>query len=1109
MRFDLFGDWNNPYLSLPVESKALVGYLLLALYLAILLFAFYRHRREIGQLSAAKVIVWLILILASAIFSNTVEFHLFGAWFPPAQGASLEPVGHDLPLLAHIPILLAAGLGLIPAVLVGLAGGLVRALFETHRTFHMFEVALFGLVASYLIRQEYRGRFFAILRQPLIASLLAALAAWLASIPSLWVFTPGDPLPTFIRVWAFLVADLPVILAQAVLAGMLLQIVFWIRPALKPVQVARRTPPYGRSLNMRMVAFMLPMILIFIVSLFYAVNVTAISIATRQTIIQAARDASNVSERIPFFFQTGQSLISDLAADRDLRSDDAAVRRARLERALRTVAFFDQLALLDGEENLIAIYPSPPLSEPTLSDRERELIKRAARAGATQISSVHQSIRGNFVISFIAPVYDAAGELYGYLVGRADMDRNPMMRGIVSNLQWTLGAGVGFIVDERGRIVAHPDQSALFSTWDTNSTRRRTFDTPQGEAYEDYDLADQRQLVYYLPVQGYPWATVVTVPHEVILAQAAQISTPLVILLALMGVIASAILPLITARLTQPVQELARAASSIAHGELDSQVEVSGEDEVGRLGIAFEQMRIRLKERLEELSLLLAISQAVSASLDLERGLMPILEGAVQATDALSARILLVNASGRLEKTIFSGPLPDRALDSLDAASRQVIDSGQPVLVEDVSQMPEMVAPALLAAGLAAAVGLPLRTKGRVRGVLWVDYAAPRRFNRTEMDFLSTLAGQAAVVAENARLFETVESERGRLAAILASTTDAILVVDREQRLLLANPAAESTFDIRYEHTEERPLPEIIANEQLIEFMAQSVITGKAMIGEIPLLDERTLYVNASPVVDSDGQTLGCVAVLRDITHLKQLDAMKSDFVATVSHDLRAPLTFVRGYTTMIPMVGEVNDKQRDFIEKITTGIEQMTELIDDLLDIGKIEAGVGVEMAPCRLDEIIRGVVDSLQERAQAGQLTLEAKLPAHLPPIIGDQTLLRQAITNLIDNAIKYTTPPPGSVTVRAEERNGYVVISVHDTGIGIAPAEQLRLFEKFYRVKRRETIKIKGTGLGLAIVKSIADQHCGKVWVDSRPGQGSTFYLALPQKQPPKAKTQGRTA
>jgi PAS domain S-box-containing protein len=330
------------------------------------------------------------------------------------------------------------------------------------------------------------------------------------------------------------------------------------------------------------------------------------------------------------------------------------------------------------------------------------------------------------------------------------------------------------------------------------------------------------------------------------------------------------------------------------------------------------------------------------------------------------------------------------------------------------------------------------------------------------------------------------------LEAVLTSTSDAVVVTDKEGRVLLCNPAAEVAFGLPPGSTIGRSVVKIWPTgemDRLLPLETESAVRTE----EIVLPDGRTLFGSASNIISGDGQTIGQVAVLRDITHFKELDAMKSEFVATVSHDLRAPLTYMRGYTTMLPMVGSLSPKQQDYLTKIMAGIEQMTELIDDLLDLGRIDAGVGIVRAECSLAEVVRNVVETMQGQAAARGVNLAAgNLASKL--IQGDQGLIRHAITNLVDNALKYTSAN-GSVTVSVQESDKFMVVAVKDTGIGVAPADQARLFERFYRVKRRETIDIKGTGLGLAIVKSIADWHRGRVWVESQLGQGSTFYLLLP--------------
>ncbi|HZY45024.1 MAG TPA: ATP-binding protein, partial [Anaerolineae bacterium] len=335
---------------------------------------------------------------------------------------------------------------------------------------------------------------------------------------------------------------------------------------------------------------------------------------------------------------------------------------------------------------------------------------------------------------------------------------------------------------------------------------------------------------------------------------------------------------------------------------------------------------------------------------------------------------------------------------------------------------------------------------------------------------------------------------RRRLQAVLTSTSDAVIVTDKENRVLLCNPAAEVAFGLAAGSAVGQAVS-MVWPEATLDRLLKLDDGASSRTEEIALPDGRTLFGSASGIISGDGQLNGRVVVLRDITQLKELDAMKSEFVATVSHDLRAPLTYMRGYTTMLPMVGTLSPKQQDYLEKIMLGIEQMTELIDDLLNLGRIEAGIGLVRKTCSLAEVARSVIDAMQGQASAHDVKLvTGKLS--LKTIEGDLGLVHHAVMNLVDNAIKYTSKG-GTVTVSVEEGDGNSVVVVKDTGLGIAPGDQVRLFERFYRVRRRETIDIKGTGLGLAIVKSIADWHHGRVWVESQIGVGSTFYLLLPMK------------
>jgi PAS domain S-box-containing protein len=362
-------------------------------------------------------------------------------------------------------------------------------------------------------------------------------------------------------------------------------------------------------------------------------------------------------------------------------------------------------------------------------------------------------------------------------------------------------------------------------------------------------------------------------------------------------------------------------------------------------------------------------------------------------------------------------------------------------------------------------------------------------FDESDLALLQALAAQIAVTVENARLFGTIQEERAKLEAIINGTEDAILVTDDQGRVLMVNTAGHQalTGDAAGD-LEGLLLHEVADNAALLVLWERARAEGGSCSAEVPLQDGRTLYAALNPIVG-----IGWVTVMHDITYLKELDKLKSDFVSTVSHDLRSPLQTIQTSAELLPRMGFLNMDQRNAVNRITRAVGHTSELVKDLLDIGRIEAGVDMEMSPCALEDVIVRAVESWEQAAQTKGLTLTIDLPSSLPLVLGNGQRLGQVVSNLVGNAVKYTWE--GQVIVRALEQGREVVVTVTDTGIGIAPQHLPHVFEKFYRARTAATNEVEGTGLGLAIVKSAVERHGGRVWVESAVGQGSTFAFALP--------------
>jgi len=291
-----------------------------------------------------------------------------------------------------------------------------------------------------------------------------------------------------------------------------------------------------------------------------------------------------------------------------------------------------------------------------------------------------------------------------------------------------------------------------------------------------------------------------------------------------------------------------------------------------------------------------------------------------------------------------------------------------------------------------------------------------------------------------------------------------------------------------------QPVGEVIPHKELRSLFSQAAGSNVDLRTEVSLDDGRTLNAHLTPVAG-----VGDVVVMQDITHFKDLERLKNEFVSTVSHDLRSPLTSIRGFVDLIEMTGPLNDRQKTFAEKIREGVTVITRMITELLDLSRIEKGGKFEFTVIALDEVISESVETLRGHAASKKQRLEVALPSNLSPVMGNRLRLGQAVKNLVGNAIKYT-PYQGRIRVWTEERDGQILFHVRDTGIGISAEDQTKLFQEFYRVKSPQTDEIPGTGLGLSITKSIVERHGGRIWVNSELGKGSTFTFLLPAYKSP---------
>jgi len=355
-----------------------------------------------------------------------------------------------------------------------------------------------------------------------------------------------------------------------------------------------------------------------------------------------------------------------------------------------------------------------------------------------------------------------------------------------------------------------------------------------------------------------------------------------------------------------------------------------------------------------------------------------------------------------------------------------------------------------------------------------------------------TMSGQLQV------RMESLASERNKLRAILSAMVEGVVAVNGEERVLHMNDVAGRLLDADPRTSIGRPLWEVARTPAISEAISECLEQKRDVSREIRQVDavgQRVIALHASPL-EGEGNTPGVVLVLQEVTELRRLESVRRDFVANVSHELKTPLTAIRGLVETLAEDGEMPEETRQrFLRKVRLQTEHLSIQVSDLLTLSRLESMDRPQARePVDLTAIARGVAGVMATAAEAKKLRLDVAVPETPLVISGDSDSLRQALSNLVDNAIKYT-PEGGQVTLRLRREGSEAIFEVEDTGIGIEPRHQQRVFERFYRVDKSRSREMGGTGLGLAIVRHAAIQHGGRVDLSSQPGKGSRFTLALP--------------
>ena len=518
------------------------------------------------------------------------------------------------------------------------------------------------------------------------------------------------------------------------------------------------------------------------------------------------------------------------------------------------------------------------------------------------------------------------------------------------------------------------------------------------------------------------------------------------------------------------------------------------------------------RTRGKELAALTAIAAQVNCTQDLDE----ILQGALRTTlDVVGEQsgevFLLDEATDELVLHAHHGVSNafiqvESHIGSQECLCGLAVRTRQTVVTTDLAGHSARTRTTCMREGFRSCVRLPLLARGQVLGLLNIQSPDHRDFGQDDLELLTAIGNQIGIAIANAQLIEDAERRRATLDSVMNSLVDGLILLNHHGRISYVNPCAETILNTEASDLIGQTLAamgqtiggrveEPEAMHRALQDAASNIEDAPAVEFSLSQPESRTLQVRMFPIQSAEGGSQGMALLLHDITRERELDEIKSQLLSTVSHELRTPLASIKGFATTLLRedVDWDETSRREFLSIIDEESDRLSELIGNLLDMSRIEAGeLPVEPEPTDLEPIIQETAAEFQMMTHDHHFQLQ--MPATLPLVMADPRRTRQVLRNLVENAVKYS-PGGGPITIAARPREETLVVSVTDRGIGIDPKQLARVFDRFYQVDSASTRKVGGSGLGLSISKAIVEAQEGSIWAESETGVGSTFHFSLP--------------
>jgi signal transduction histidine kinase/thiamine transporter ThiT/HAMP domain-containing protein len=977
--------------------------------------------------------------------------------------------------------LISAFFGPVLGGLAGLISGLIQAALSTNTLFTSLILTISAIIIGVCYRQNYRGNIYSAIRRPLGSALMATLVAYLLSSGAAF-FDAGSQLAGMVNAslsnWRtdMLFCVIPIMVAG--LAGEFL--------------LKQRIGPWRKNITL------LPSSDEgFAESKFWRISLPIAGLF----IFFYAQIAWNIqTDQVGDLLQSSIGSHAGLAAGYwppeeldSLEKVKSIARPETLEQSSKDFFAVMQKNFINEKTRVIVVneqskvvhdFPGN-LANSAISPEVLSGIKAGLVENKSAIISGHKSdTNGALTINVIEPILTVEGRS----VGVVWVEQGEFPRSVTSQF-WS---EITRIEDNGGQIWLIPadEKTPMLGKIPVPDVQAQVF---PGEFLTRQGWRDTASFAYWPSSER--WNVYVKIPstaagNSILLDFLKQIFFIMVGFALLLF-----LLYLYWTNLYRDEQRLLQASRQISRGNYSPLPELQEVSELTAVSQAVEQIRVNVKAQIDEAQRLISIGRGVAIREDFGTSVEPILKAALRG-DASCARVILIPPQ---MESVMQSPLRRFGLgersDVYAVLDNQVLEICQRegiFVIRNTARSRRIDFNSAVTVPTSV-VGLPIYLeKDDFLGVFWIGYEKQQIFPDEEISHLKTLSSEIAVAAAGERRLSETELGRKQFEALVSSIQDPLMLLDPSGEVIFANETALTMEGLILRDENGKRVAALPSMQKSIPGNP-SEISNEGIIREIQFADGRVYSARFTPF-KSDGKFGGSLCVLRDVNSYAELLSHKGEFVETVSHDLRQPLTMISGYATMIQMVGEMNEQQRSYLQKITAGLDTLNRMVNNILDLGRLETGVRLRLEKVDVKNLIGSVVDEFLPQAVQKKIILTNKTKLDTSLVIdADSELLHQAVFNIIDNAIKFTGID-GRVDVWVENLANKCAIYIQDTGIGISPIDLPGIFDRAGRGNIRETGQ-RASKLGLTIVKSIVELHGGEVHVESQLGKGSTFRIEIP--------------